>query len=79
MLIVVKYGNVKKLLQPFFNFKTSGCTDILQIDASESRSDIDDCADNFIRILCIKADRDCIDAAKFLEKDGLAFHDRHGG
>ena len=73
----MKYRNVKEFFQAFFNFKTSGCTDVFQINTTESRSDIYNGFDDFFRILCIKTDRYSVDTAEFFEKYCFSFHNRH--
>ena len=79
MLVVVKDGNIQELFQTFFDLKAAGCTDVFEIDTAERGSDIDDCADDFFRVLCVQADRHGIDAAEFLKENGFSFHNRHSG
>ena len=71
--------DVQRLFQTFFNLKTSGSTDILQIDTAIVWRKVSDGFDQLFRILCIQTDRYGIDIAKFLEQNAFSLHNRHGG
>ena len=71
--------NIQGGFQPFLNFKAAGSTDIFQVDSSEAGSHPGYRLDDFLRVLCVKADGNGIDAAEFFKKDGLPFHDGHSG
>ena len=78
MLVIVEHRDVQLCFQPFFDLKTAGRGDVLQIDAAKARSNIFHHADDLLCILRIQTDRDRIHAAEFLEQAGLSFHDGHG-
>ena len=79
MLVVVEYGDVQHCFQPFLDLKATGRTDIFQIDAAESGSQISNRFNDLFGILCIQADRNRVYSAKFFEKNRLSFHYGHGG
>ena len=78
VLVIMEYRNIQALLQLLLNFEAAGRGDVLQIDASEDGSDANNCLYDLIHILCVQADRECVDTAEFLEENTLAFHNRDG-
>ena len=78
MLVIVEHRDVQLCFQPFFDLKTAGGGDVLQIDAAKARSNIFDHADDLLCILRIQTDRDRVHAAELFKQAGFSFHDRHG-
>ena len=79
VLVVVKHGNVELLDEPLFDCDASRGRNIFEIDAAKRRGEAPDDFDNRVYVVCVKADRKRVDAAKLLEQNRLPFHDRHGG
>ena len=74
MLIIVHDRNTN-ILESIFNFKTPGCSYVLEIYPSKYRCNIPDLVGK-IGLAVFKTERECIDTGKFLEEDGFAFHYR---
>ena len=79
MLVIMKYRDRQCLFQTFFYFKTTGGRDILQINAAEAGGYVGNRFDNLLRILGVQTDGNRVYAAKFLKKNRLSLHNRHGG
>ena len=79
MLIVVEDGNVAAFLQLLLNLKAAGGCNVFQIDSAKGAGEQGDGVDDFVNILAAHAEGDCVYAAKGLEEEALAFHDRHAG
>lgn len=77
VLVIVKDGNIQFLAQAAFDFKAARRGDILQIDAAERRRDCLHRPHNFVHVLRIQTNRECVHVRKFLEQNRLALHDRH--
>ena len=71
--------NIQGFLKLFLNFKAFRRRDILQVNSSKGRRDIDACLNNLISVLCTHTDRECIDIAKGFKQHSLALHNRHSG
>ena len=79
MLVVVKDRDVAHFDQAFFDLKTAGRADILEIDTAEALGYEIDGVYDFIRIFTVDADRYGVDACKSLEQRAFSLHDRHTG
>ncbi len=72
----MEYRDIQHIFQPLLDFKAAGSADIFQIDAAESRRDIDNGTYDLFCILGIQTDRYRIDAPKFFKKNCFSFHNR---
>ncbi len=79
VLVVVEHRNVHDLAQPLFDDETFGRLDVFQVDAAEGGAEKAHAVDEFVDILGVDFQIDCIDIGKALEQHGLAFHHRLGG
>ena len=79
VLVIVKDGDVEVMLQLSLDLEALRAADVLQIDATERRSDGLDRRDNFLFCLGVQADGECVDAAELLEQDALTFHNGQAG
>ena len=79
MLIIVEDRDIEFLTEPSFDLEASRGADVLQVDAAEGRRQTFYRADDLLAVLGVQTDRKSVDVRKFLEQDGLALHDRHGG
>ena len=59
--------------------KQRGARDVLEVDATETRSDVLDDADDLVDVARGKADRKRLDAGQELEENRLALHHRQRG
>src|SRR5215216_1024543 len=76
MLIVVEDGHVESLTQLALDFEAAGRTDVLEIDATEIRSDVLDDADDLVDVARGKTDRKRLDTGQGLQQNCLALHHR---
>ena len=67
VLIIMKDRDVHNFFQLFFNVKTFGSLDVLEIDAAESRFQQFDGANDFIAILGVQFDIEYVNVGKPLE------------
>ena len=79
VLVVVEDGDVEFGAQALFDLEAAGCRDVLEVDAAVGGGDGLDDGDDLFGVLGVQDDGPGIDAAEFLEQDGLAFHDGQGG
>ena len=79
VLVVVENRDVQVALQLFLDGKAFGAADVLQVDAAEGRCDGLDGRHDLLLCAGVQADRESIDAAKFLKQRAFAFHDRQPG
>ena len=63
----MEYRDVKLLFKPSFYLKASWSRDILQIDTAKYRCYTFNRLYYLIYILCVKADRECVNISKFLK------------
>lgn len=73
MLVIVENRYVEKLLKALLYLKASWSRYIFKVDSAEGRSYIDNSLDYLLCILCVKTDRNSIDAAEFFKKDSLSY------
>ena len=76
MLVIMHHGNVKSLLQPFFNIETLWCLDIFKIDTAKRRRNLLNGLAKLLRVFLIHLNIEDINATINLEKKPLTFHDR---
>ena len=79
MLVVVEDGDVEFGAQALFDLEAAGCRDVLEVDAAVGGGDGLDDGDDLFGVLGVQDNGPGVDAAEFLEQDGLAFHDGQGG
>ena len=79
MLVVVHDWDVKLFLQSAFDFEAFGGFDVLQVNATESRSDSLDRLNKLFGVFLIHLDVKYVYASENLEQKSLAFHDRLAG
>ena len=72
----MEYRNVELFLETLFDFEAAGSRDIFEVDPAEGRCDALDRFDDFVGVLRVQADRECVDSCEFVEQDRLAFHNR---
>ena len=70
VLVIVEHRDVQLCFQPFFDLKTAGRGDILQIDAAKARGNGFHHADDLLGVLGVQTDRHGIHAAELLEQAG---------
>jgi hypothetical protein len=79
VLVVMEYRNIGDLLEVLFDYEALRGLDVLKVDAAPGGLHHFDHFDYLHRILGVKADRESIHAAEFLEQNAFAFHDRQAG
>ena len=78
MLVIMKYGYVQLLPQPFLYVKTPGCGDVLQVDATETDGEVFHRFHNLVRVFGVQTDGPGVNAAQLFEQHGLPLHHGHG-
>jgi len=76
VLVVVEDGDVQFVAQPPLDFEAARRGDVLEVDPAEPRCDRLHDRDDLVRVACVEADREGVEAAELLEQHRLAFH--HG-
>jgi len=78
VLIVVEDRDVQTLLKTVLDLEAAGGGDVLEVHPTERRSDPHDRLDDLFGVRGVQADRHRIHAAKLLEQQRFALHDRQG-
>ena len=79
MLIIMKNRDVEFVPQPFLDFETTWCGNVLQIDSSKAWSQGFDDGNDFFGVCGVEADRPGINVCKLFEKHRFSFHHGHRG
>ena len=79
VLVVVEDRDVELGAQALLDLEAAGRGDVLEVDAAIRGGDGLDDRDDLLGVLGVQDDGPRVDAAEFLEQDGLAFHDGQGG
>ena len=73
----MEHRDIQLFLQARLYLEALRGSNIFQVDSTKAWSNIFHCFDDFFCISRIKADRECVNAAKLLEENCLSFHNRH--
>ena len=79
MLVVMEHGDFHPLAKRTLDVETLRSLDIFQIDAAERRLQARNNFYEFFGIALFDLDIENIDAGKFFEETGFAFHHRFAG
>ena len=75
----MEHGDIQQIVQALLYLKAAGGGDVLQIDASEDRCQLDAGIHDLISVLGIEAQGEGVHVCEALEQCTLPFHDRQRG
>src|SRR5690606_6399226 len=78
VLVVVEHRNLHPLAQAALDVEALRRLDVFQVDATESRLQRGNDLHQLVGIALVQLEVEYVDACKFLEQHGLAFHHRLG-
>ncbi|CCY17343.1 uncharacterized protein BN782_00124 [Eubacterium sp. CAG:786] len=77
MLVVVEYRDIQSFLELCFDLEAAGSGDVFQVYSTEAVGNKFDGSNYLVGVLALNAERECVNAAEFLEKAALSLHYGH--